>query len=473
MKQLNAADLVTVTGDFATPFRLTLSAAGESETWECEAILRVLAGRRIVVRARTLAAQGEYLLEEDAPERILKLFIGREHRRYFERERRGLAWLAAAGLPVPEISREIHTPGLSGLIIEYLPGADVVPPEDQTAVEGVAVLLGRMHEAGLWQADLHLKNFVLCDEALFAIDGDGVKRRANPLPMARGLEDLALLAAQRPPREDGRAAGLVAAYGGARKGLEAPAAAEFRAKLDSARRGRMTRYLKKSFRDCSEFSVTRDEDFRYFAVRGQGERVLAALKADGRLSPGEEFLSVEAVKQGNSATLVRTDATIPVIIKRYNIKNLQQGVRRMLRPLPRYRRAWMMGQLLRFLDLPTARPMALIEERRGLLPGVAYLVMEDLGSTDLATEVAQSGLDTSRCEEVGRLFFELERAGLTHGDTKATNFLIHDGRVQLIDLDAMRLGRRGFARDLDRFLENWKEAERGAFETAFRVAGLL
>ncbi len=230
----------------------------------------------------------------------------------------------------------------------------------------------------------------------------------------------------------------------------------------------MVRYLKKSFRDCSEFSVTEDAEFRYFAVRGEGERVLAALKADGRLSSGDDFLCAEAVKRGNSATLVRTSATIPVIIKRYNIKNLQQGIRRMLRPLPRYRRAWMMGQLLHFLDLPTSRPLALIEERRGLLPGVAYLVMEDLGGMDLATEVEEAGLSEARCQEVAGLFSQLARAGLIHGDTKATNFLIHDDRVQLIDLDAMRVGRRGFAGDLARFLDNWQEAERSTFEAAFR-----
>jgi hypothetical protein len=339
-------------------------------------------------------------------------------------------------------------------------------------VEDAAGLLGRMHEAGLWQADLHLKNFVLSDRGLYAVDGDGVRRRANPVPTGRGLEDLALLAAQRPPREDDGAQGVLAAYAGARS-LALPDIGEFLGKLDHARRGRVKRYLKKCFRACTEFAVREDDGFRYFVLRNQGEAVLEMLLENGAFVPGAEFLAMEAVKQGNSATLVRTTAGSAVVIKRYNIKNLSQGIRRLVRPLPRYRRAWMAGQLLGFLDLPTARPLALVEEKRSLLPGVAYLVMEDLGSHDLAAEVSLRGFSSPLADEVADLFVLMKRAGLTHGDTKASNFLISDGRVHLIDLDAMRLGLAGFERDLERFLTNWQGETRLGFEAAFKRAGLL
>jgi serine/threonine protein kinase len=292
------------------------------------------------------------------------------------------------------------------------------------------------------------------------------------VPVGRGFEDLAVLAAQRPPREDVGAAGLVAAYAGARS-LTPPGIGEFRSKLDHARRGRVKRYLKKCFRSCSEFSVLAHGSQRTYAIRGRGEAVLTELFERKALSAADDFLEMEALKRGNSATLVRVGGDLQVVIKRYNIKNLSQGLRRLIRPLPRYRRSWMCGQLLNFLELPTARPLALVEARHRLLPGVAYLVMEDLGGSDLASEVARRGFSEARADEVAGLFVLLKRAGITHGDTKASNFLISDDRIHLIDLDAMRLGLTGFDRDVERFLDNWQDETRRGFEAAFRRAGLI
>jgi tRNA A-37 threonylcarbamoyl transferase component Bud32 len=357
-----------------------------------------------------------------------------------------LDWLREAGLPVPQILEDLEDRGLSGLLIEYLPDARVIEPEDQTTVEQAARLLGRMHQAGLWQVDLHLKNFVRSRDGLFAVDGDGVRRRANPMPQGRGLEDLALLAAQRPPQEDEGATALLSAYLAERPGV-ALADKEFGSKIDRARRGRVKRYQKKCFRPCTEFAVSEDRAFRYFARRGRGELVQALLSERNAFSRGDDFLEMEAVKRGNSATLVRTRADD--------------------------RRAWMSGQLMTFLGLPTAQPLALIEEKRWLLPPVAYLVMEDLEGQGLDEEVAEMGLSQSRAAEVARLFVLLKRAGLTHGDTKSSNFIVAEGRLHLIDLDAMRIGTAGFDKDVQRFLANWEGDVRARFEAAFQAVELL
>ncbi len=458
MKLLTLAELATLDAGSSAPFELQLGA----ETWRCERILRVLPGRRVVLQA----AQAE------SGDRLLKLFLGSGNRRYRERERRGLNWLHEAGLPVPMLLGDLDEPGISGLVIEYLPGAAVIEPEDQEVVEQAAVLLGRMHEAGLWQVDLHLKNFVRSGEQLYAVDGDGVRRRANPVPLGRGLEDLALLAAQRPPQEDEGAEALLSTYLSYRpradRGVD-----RFAGKVDQARRGRVRRYLKKCFRPCTEFAVREDRTFRYFVHRGRGELACELLSERGAFVSGEKFLQMEAVKTGNSATLVRTRADGGVIIKRYNVKSFRKGLGRLLRPLPRYRRAWMMGQLMTFLDLPTAQPLLLVEEKRLLRPPVAYLVMDDLPGTELHQEVAEAGLSQARAAEVARLFVLLKRAGLTHGDTKASNFMVHEGRVHLVDLDAMQLGTAGFDRDIARFLENWEAEVRERFAAAFRAVDLL
>jgi hypothetical protein len=125
------------------------------------------------------------------------------------------------------------------------------------------------------------------------------------------------------------------------------------------------------------------------------------------------------------------------VIKRYNLKGPWHALRRALKPTARFRRAWLNGQRLQFLDIPTARPLALVERRFGPLRGVAYLVMEDLGDRDLGIEVAVGGLTEVRLAQVAALFRALGAAGLTHGDTKASNFLVTADGVAVIDLDAM------------------------------------
>ena len=207
-----------------------------------------------------------------------------------------------------------------------------------------------------------------------------------------------------------------------------------------------------------------------FAVRGEGEPSLAMMLDD----PQQLVDTGQIRKAGNSATVVRIEGGASIVVKRFNVKSSSHGLRRSMRLIPRFRRAWSGGQLLHFLRIPTARPLALLEERTGPLRGVAYLVMRDLGTRDLRTEVAQHGLSERRCEEVTELFVQLKAAGLSHGDTKATNFLVHEGALHLIDLDALRIGSKmGSKRDVRRFLENWPEVERARFEASFQKAGLL
>ena len=161
------------------------------------------------------------------------------------------------------------------------------------------------------------------------------------------------------------------------------------------------------------------------------------------------------------------------VVKRYNIKNPWHAMRRMLRFTPRYRRAWSFGQLLIMLDIPTARPLVLLEQRLGPLRGRASLLTEALEGPLLAEEIAAKGLTAERCAEVTDLFALLKVAGLTHGDSKSTNFVVHQGRVHLIDLDAMAFAGHGQKSDAARFLQNWPAPISTQFENAFRKAGLL
>lgn len=183
------------------------------------------------------------------------------------------------------------------------------------------------------------------------------------------------------------------------------------------------------------------------------------------------------LKDGNSATVVRLRlGDRGYVVKRYNHKNAWQALRRNLRPTARFRRAWCNGQRLHMLHIPTARPLLLLERRFGPLRGVAYLVMEDLGDLDLATAAAgDTDLDGAVVQGTTTLLRALSAAGLVHGDTKASNFLLTDRGVAIIDLDALREGEAGRAGDLQRFLANFdgRPALQRRFEQALVEAGLV
>src|SRR5690606_34292810 len=59
------------------------------------------------------------------------------------------------------------------------------------------------------------------------------------------------------------------------------------------------------------------------------------------------------------------------------------------------------------------------------------------------------------------LFLQMQKCRLSHGDFKATNLLVDDGKLVLIDLDAMlrhfseTFFRQDFDKDLDRLRRNW------------------
>ena len=125
--------------------------------------------------------------------------------------------------------------------------------------------------------------------------------------------------------------------------------------------------------------------------------------------------------------------------------------------LVRARRAWRKGHMLAFLGIDTARPVALLEQRWGWFTDVCYLVMPDCGERNLGQMLATNVENFSLLAPAAiKLLRGLRAAGLQHGDLKATNFVVSDEHMALIDYDAVTKGdNRG---DLARFMANWDEA---------------
>jgi tRNA A-37 threonylcarbamoyl transferase component Bud32 len=458
---LQPADLCAAGRELTVPFALSLSlrkgAASLRETADgrlrlvCRRILRLLPGRRLVA-----------LVDVGGRPAVMKLFLGTGAARYRDREYRGCALMAGAGVATPAVLGELDGTDAGGssacaLLFEYLPEARPVSAGDDARMAAAAGELARLHRAGCRHHDLHLDNFLERPGAgrVFVIDGDRVRlASARPLNVRRSLEDLAVLCAQRPPPADESLGRVLGAYATHRRWPEDEGRRLTRlaAATRRQRRRRVGRFLLKAQRDCTEFHQHRSWRRWVIAVREVWGEAPAQFAAD----PEAFFRHGRILKAGNSATVVRADIGERTwVIKRYNLKGPWHAVRRALKPMARFRLAWLNGQRLHFLGIPTARPVMLVERRFGPLRRVAYLVMEDLGDRDLGREIAAQGLSEARLAQLVALFRALNAAELCHGDTKASNFLVAAGSLHLIDLDAMRVCGRG-DRDVARFLGNFE-----------------
>ena len=423
----------------AMPFSVAVPrAGGGAAKLRCVSTLRHIPGRRLVM----------YAFVDDRPAAV-KCFFGTGARRRCRAERDGLRALAASGVGTAALLATGRCAGGYWSATTWLAGR---PPEGND-LAALVDLTGKLHRHGLLQRDPHAGNFVMVDGASLALDGGGVRVGAVArltLLLSRGvnLKNLARLLAA----FDVRGPVLAAHY---RRYCTArgwaPRVAE------EARLGRLTRrawrrrrraYVKKTERRGTEFErhVGRQHVaiYRRAAMCSALERLLQA--------PEAAVAAGERLKDGNSATVVRVCVgAARYVMKRYNAKP------------ERARRAWRNGHRLSFCGLPTAQPIALVTPHDR---GPAYLVLEDLGDDRLDLHVARDGVEATVLDGVKRLFDGLREQGLTHGDTKATNFIVRpDGVVALVDLDALRRAwlPSDRTRDVQRFVRNWEGAVAASF----------
>lgn len=460
---LDAAALRDAGREPATPFRVTLADGGEVVV---SRLLRVLPGKRVVGEGRW---QGLRVL--------IKLFVGGASARHWQQEKSGVEALLSAGMLTPELLLATSLPaGGHVLLTRYLDAAQSLAEAwlsvaDLMAGNGAALdvlrpafrMLGAMHAAGLVQQDLHLGNFLRCAGEVFVIDGDAVRAISpgKPLDEHQSTRNLAILLAQLPIAWDGAREArdeLLDAYhaGG---GFLLADRVRLGEEVARVRAWRLDDFLGKTLRDCTLFAVRRSA-LRFIAVaRGEADRLAPLLE-----SPDQAVVDGTLLKDGRTCTVAQVElAGRTLVIKRYNLKNLLHLLERCWRP-SRAWYSWREGHRLRFLGISTPAPLALFEERVGPLRRRAFLVNEycpGRSLLDLLSPDREPDDDVARA--IVSLFSSLHALRISHGDLKATNLLFHDGKVVVIDLDAVQQHRsektyaRAWRRDRERLLRNWPE----------------
>ncbi|WDG80726.1 lipopolysaccharide kinase InaA family protein [Pseudomonas chlororaphis] len=449
------------------PLSLELADAAGPATLQLLSLLRVLPGQRYVGagvwRGRPVLA---------------KLLVGAKAARHFQRELQGVRLLEEQGMTTPLLLADGLKEGEGGwLLFEFLEGSEslgdawkqveslpALADEQQAVLAEALAAIAELHSKGLWQEDLHLDNLLRHQGKLYLIDGAGicVEQAGKPLSRQKVLENLGVFFAQLPKSLEPFTEELLVHYllNNAEHALPLEA---LQKQVDKVRSWRLKDFLNKVGRECTLFSVLRGP-FALRAIRREEEAAMLPVleQADALLDQGHLY------KTGGAASVGRVEvAGRTLVVKRYNIKGFAHWLKRFWRP-SRAWHSWQEGNRLAFLGIATPKPLALLEKRFLWLRSRAYLVTECLTGPDIierfAPYIDSGAAPEAELQALDRLFAELIRERISHGDFKGHNLFWQEDRWALIDLDSMcqhhSLGSfaPAYARDRARFMRNWPQS---------------
>jgi tRNA A-37 threonylcarbamoyl transferase component Bud32 len=334
--------------------------------------------------------------------------------------------------------------------------------------------IAQHHQAGLLQTDLHLKNFLIQDENIYTLDGDGI-RKYTRLSEHQAFKNLSVLFSKFDVLDmESWLAGLLKTYSDIRSLHTLPDATLIKAMANAYRQKTTSDYAdKKVFRQCTDVNVTTAQD------------LFIATSSDTDLNMPKDIAELDALiqphsllKNGNTCTVALAEINDKkFVIKRYNIKHFWHGVSRAFRP-SRAAASWANAYRLNILGIATAKPIALYEQRTFGLRGKAYFLAEYLNLPDVAeyfTQTQDKALCAEAVKNIVTLFYKFYLLQISHGDMKATNIKMLGTQPVFIDLDSMQQHRNSnpvaHVRDLRRFMQNWQDNSSlyNAFVKMFKV----
>lgn len=439
----------------------------------CHSRLRHLPGRRSVWKARCEGV--EILLKLYDPHPKQARDAGLEWRNAVE--------LQTLGLNIPEPLFFAKTEdGFLAVAMAFIPDgvtldealavAESEPEVKETMFNQLVSLHSKQHDCGCYQSDDHLGNYLWSRGQLWMLDAGSYLMSEGPLAEMNRVKNMAMLAANVPlPWRSHYDAAFEQFYDVKIRGLESA--------IPDAIQIRVKNYYKKTRRSCTEFEHEQSGGVDWLACRDMDP----ALKAKLLTNPDQFFEEADQndlLKNGNTCTVVEVvEGGRFYILKRYNQKSLGYRLRHLLMT-PRAILSWSNGHVLRLFGVPTPRPIACLLLKTGWMVRRGYLLMEKVTGVPLSNVAEDSMSQASQRlpQQFAQRWGELDALGATHGDMKASNFIVDEQDViVLIDLDSLQFHRpdsnklRRQLKDMKRFMQNWKalpkvtEAYREALES--------
>jgi heptose I phosphotransferase len=389
---------------------------------------------------------------------LLKIFAEHKH---FQQEKNGSELLEKHNISTPKLIKAEQLPcGKYVVIYQYLVDAKAVQELDFSLIS----IFAKMHACGIKQKDCHLDNFIKTDGKLYVVDCASIKGVAGPLPDKQALDNLALLFAQKPAYFYSKQQKLWQQYQHERGwSPSSQLDKEFAGRVQAQREYRLRKWSKKIFRNCTAFRCKKRFD-KYFCI----DKKIANLYSQTLCEYPEAYFHLKSdyLKQGGNVTVVRTKLDQDdIVIKRYNLKNWQKSLRRLITP-SKATRAWHMAHVLQANDVDVPEPLAFFERRLGPLRRQSYFVSAYCPGERLDQYLQQDLSDSelrSIAEAITDIMQKLKSIQCYHGDLKASNFIWDGKKMWLLDFDGSVLFRAKNRyksmreKDWARLYRNWPE----------------
>lgn len=326
-------------------------------------------------------------------------------------------------------------------------------------------LLAKQHQAGIKQKNLHLKNFLHTNNTLYCVDTNRIRQHNKPISTKKSLKLLASALGQFSKLDSSLKSKAIAHYFKKRGWLETTEQLNYLSQQNAYWQKKRENTLRaKLFRTSTHFASEKNRE-RFWII--------------DRHYLTDEFLTFiktpEYFFESRQMHILKTDQTTTVgviqigddwfLVKRYNMRNFWYSVKRSITKT-RAAKSWENAHRLLFRGIRTAKPIAMIENRWGLFKGVSYFISAYIPAMTATEYFKPHQLDQTEgktvAQKISTLLQKLRKEKIYHGDLKATNILINDEGVWLIDLDAMRFYQsslfftRRAAKDKARFERNWQ-----------------
>ena len=442
------------------------ASAVELQLEVCEA-LRILPDRREVYAGQLCSNQQAVVAK--------RFLVHPKQARDWRREWDGLVKLNALDLsaPTPLCVAEEADGSVVWVIMARIEGAVSVQEaflegdsdERTELAQQLVKLVDAAHRAGVRQGDQHVDNWAWDGARLYLLDAGSMEFSKHALSERARLQDLAGICVTLAPEAERAFRGAIRSkYLVDDVALKERLLDELEEAIVALQAERTQRYFKKTRRTCTEFFETEAETHYALHLRSADPELIEAFLSD----PESLMLQGRRLKSGNTCTVQGFAHTGKAyVLKRYNKKPLTNRLRHLFSD-SRALKSWSSSWVLDMAFIPTASAVAVYEDTRERLPGLRYLLMEQIEGQLLPDYVESCGADLAQIEAVADAFTQiwesLGRLRAAHGDLKATNLIVGpDGRVHLFDLDAFRFGLKasafecGRAKDLRRFMQNWAD----------------
>ncbi len=323
----------------------------------------------------------------------------------------------------------------------------------------VARHLARQHDRGVIQTDMHLGNFMIRGQEVFALDPAMMRFAHGPIGQRQSVRQVARLAAILSEEAGSTIESVFREYAQARSWAIGPQDVE---QLRMEHRRQRSKAIEQGLRKFLRTN-RRHETIRYGRWRGLADRKLLEAVSPAEIASGldEAMARGQVLKDGGTCFVSRVKlGGLDVVIKRYNHKGLLHSLRHTFKG-SRARRCWLNANRLLLLGIATPQPLAYLDQYQGPLLRRSYFITEFVNGQGLHGILRDRDVPEDRKQRlIDGVVHTLDRMashGISHGDLKHTNILCRENTIVLADLDGMEIHRiawvqrRCHRRDMARF----------------------